>query len=247
MLFPSKGGVIMFDTKKFGGFLSRLRKNADMTQVELADRLNLTRQAVSRYEHGDSFPDVSILVLIADIFHISLDELISSGEPTRGESIILENAAVGNDSVVADSIEDIVNLAPFLKPSLLTRLSSGLAKQGIDISNIVALAEYLNDDSVIAMMENAKFEGISLELLEKLMPLLDAGSRGKIFQKILNGEMDWHFLRPMLLWCEDIYDFGLPSQVEAAVVEGALPWEVLDLMREAWKELRNTRRKNEEG
>lgn len=247
MLFPSKGGVIMFDTKKFGGFLSRLRKNADMTQVELADRLNLTRQAVSRYEHGDSFPDVSILVLIADIFHISLDELISSGEPTRGESIILENAAVGNESVVADSIEDIVNLAPFLKPSLLTRLSSGLAKQGIDISNIVALAEYLNDDSVISMMENAKFEGISLELLEKLMPLLDAGSRGKIFQKILNGEMDWHFLRPMLLWCEDIYDFGLPSQVEAAVVEGALPWEVLDLMREAWKELRNTRRKNEEG
>ena len=57
----------MFDTKKFGGYLSRLLKNADMTQTELADRLNLTRQAISRYEHGDSFPDVSILVLIADI------------------------------------------------------------------------------------------------------------------------------------------------------------------------------------
>jgi len=78
----------MFDTKKFGGYLSRLRKNADMTQIELADRLNLTRQAISRYEHGDSFPDISILVLISDIFDITLDELIGSGEPTHGESRI---------------------------------------------------------------------------------------------------------------------------------------------------------------
>ena len=52
----------MFDTKKFGGYLSHLRKNADMTQMELAYRLNLTRQAISRYEHGESFPDISILV-----------------------------------------------------------------------------------------------------------------------------------------------------------------------------------------
>lgn len=48
----------MFDIKKFGGYLCCLRKNADMTQMELADKLNLTRQAVPRYEHGDSFPDV---------------------------------------------------------------------------------------------------------------------------------------------------------------------------------------------
>ena len=97
----------MFDTKKFGGYLSRLRKNADMTQIELADRLNLTRQAISRYEHGDSFPDVSILVLIADIFNITLDELIGSGEPTRGESRILEGIASGDEYVTAENIEDI--------------------------------------------------------------------------------------------------------------------------------------------
>ncbi len=46
----------MFDTRKFGAFLARLRKNADMTQSELADKLNLTRQAISKYERGDSFP-----------------------------------------------------------------------------------------------------------------------------------------------------------------------------------------------
>ncbi len=40
----------MFDTRKFGRYLSKLRKTADMTQSEFADKLNITRQAVSRYE-----------------------------------------------------------------------------------------------------------------------------------------------------------------------------------------------------
>lgn len=79
----------MFDTKKFGGYFSRLRKNADMTQIELADRLNLTRQAISRYEHGDSFPDISILVLISDIFGVSLlSQLL-----TLVENIIMRKAS----------------------------------------------------------------------------------------------------------------------------------------------------------
>ena len=231
----------MFDTKKFGGYLSRLRKNADMTQMELADRLDLTRQAISRYEHGDSFPDVSILVLIADIFHITLDELINSGEPTRGESVILEGVATGDETVTAENIEDIVSLAPYLKPSVLTKLSAGLSKQGIDISNIISLAEYLNDDSVISMLENAKFETVSLELLERLMPFLEVKSKYTIFQKILDGEMDWHFLRPMLIYSE-----GLQNQVEAAVVEGALPWEALELMRQTWREIWDRQRRNGE-
>lgn len=58
----------MFDITKFGDYLSKLRKNADMTQSELADALNVTHQAVSRYERGYCFPDVSVLILIADIW-----------------------------------------------------------------------------------------------------------------------------------------------------------------------------------
>jgi len=231
----------MFDTKKFGGYLSRLRKKADMTQTELADLLNLTRQAISRYEHGDSFPDVSILVLIADIFNITLDELIGSGEPTRGESMILEGIANGDETVTAEDIEDIVNLAPYLKPSVLTKLSAGLSVHGIDISNIISLAEYLNDDSVISMLENAKFETISIDLLEKLMPFLEEKSKYTIFQKILDGEMSWHFLRPLLS-----YSNGLHSHVEAAVVDGALPWESLELIRQKWREIIDKQQSEEE-
>ncbi len=231
----------MFDTQKFGGYLSRLRKNADMTQAEVADKLNVTRQAISRYEQGECFPDVSILVQIADIFHVTLDELIGAGEPSRGESAILSSVARGERAAAPERIEDIVSLAPYLKPSVLGDLSAGLAQQGIDISNIVALAEYLQDDSVISMLKKANFDTIPLDLMEKLMPFLEPKSKAAIFEKLLSGEMDWHFLYPMLLYTD-----SMSSQVEAAVVEGALPWEALPLMRKALAEKRARRKRDGE-
>ena len=196
--------------------------------MELADRLNLTRQAVSRYEHGISFPDVGILVTIAEIFRVTLDELINSGTPTSGESVLLKSTAQGKEPVAPEHIEDVLSLAPYLKPSVLSELSSGLLKKGIDISCVVALAEYLNDESTVAMLENTRFEEVSQELLEKLLPLLDRSSKYMILQKILDGEMDWHFLRVLIVYTEN-----LTSQIEAAVVEGALPWEALDLLKQA--------------
>ena len=66
----------MFDTKAFGAHLQRKRKNANMTQLELAEKLKLTRQAVSMYETGESFPDISIVLMIADIFDTTVDELV---------------------------------------------------------------------------------------------------------------------------------------------------------------------------
>lgn len=217
----------MFDARKFGRGLSTLRKNADMTQSSLADKLNLTRQAISRYELGESFPDVSVLVLIADIFNITLDELIGFGEPTKGESNILAGISRGNDDVVADDFKDIVNLAPILKPSVLSKLASDFSKQGIDISDVVSLAEYLNDENLTGLIENAEFDSINAELLARFMPLLDGKSKEAIFKRILEGGADWHIIPVMLPYADYMI-----NQIEAAVVEGALPEEVLRFVRE---------------
>lgn len=215
----------MFDTMKFGKALATLRKEADMTQNEVADQLNLSRQAISKYECGESFPDISILVMIAELFHVTLDQLINYGGPTKGESSILKNVANGTDDIIAETITDIVNLAPLLKPSILAKLSHKFAKQGIDISNIVILAEYLNDDAILTLLESASFDTISDELLEKFIPMLNYDSKEAIFQKILEGELDWHFIKDLLPYAE-----FLTTQIEAAVVAGALPREVLTIL-----------------
>jgi transcriptional regulator with XRE-family HTH domain len=224
----------MFDTKRFGAHISRLRKKADMTQSELAERLNLTRQAISKYECGDSFPDISILITIANIFNITLDELIGSGHPTEKEAAILEGAAGGKDlsgTLDKESIRDIVNIAPLLKPSLLDKMATGLANHGIDISGIISLAEYMNNETVVKLLENATFDTLSEDLLEKLIPFLDTYSNTVIFQKILDGELDYRLIRIMLPYEENIY-----TQVEAAVLYGALDKKALDILRE-WKEI----------
>ena len=80
----------MFDIRKFGAYISKLRKAADMTQSMLADKLCLTRQSVSSYETGESFPDISILVMIAKEFGVTVDQLIQAGEPTLTEEILLK-------------------------------------------------------------------------------------------------------------------------------------------------------------
>ena len=232
----------MFDTMKFGKALSTLRKEADLTQNEVADRLNLSRQAISKYERGESFPDISVLVMIAELFNVTLNELINYGEPTKGESAILKNVAKGDSNVIAENIADVVNLAPLLKPSVLTRLSHQFEKQGIDISNIITLAEYLNDEAVVGLIEKANFDDISDELLEKFIPMLNHNSKEAIFQKILDGEMDWHFIKVLLPYAD-----YMTTQIEAAVVAGALPWEVLDILRNYHWEKNEYRRKENLG
>ena len=232
----------MFDTIKFGKALSTLRKKSDMTQNEVADKLNLSHQAISKYERGESFPDISVLVMIAELFNVTLDQLIGYGEPTKGESSILKNVAKGNADIVAENIVDVVTLAPLLKPSILTKLSHQFEKQGIDISNIITLAEYLNDESVVTLIEKATFDEISDELLEKFIPMLNHDSKEAIFQKILDGEMDWHFIKALLPYADYI-----TTQIEAAVVVGVLPREVLDLLNHYYWDQSGYRMKENQG
>ena len=54
------------DQQKIGEFLKALRKEKNLTQEELADKMNVSRRTVSRWETGSNLPDLSILVELAD-------------------------------------------------------------------------------------------------------------------------------------------------------------------------------------
>lgn len=58
--------------------ISELRTAHGITQIELAERLNYSDKAVSKWERGESLPDVAVLTEIADIFGVSLDYLVKS-------------------------------------------------------------------------------------------------------------------------------------------------------------------------
>lgn len=76
---------------KVGERISSYRKNRNMSQEELASVLNVSRQTVSKWETGDTLPDVYNAVAISNLFHVTLDELITGISAGFGKSSYMQN------------------------------------------------------------------------------------------------------------------------------------------------------------
>ena len=66
------------DAKKFGMFIATLRKEKNMTQVDLAKKLQVTDKAVSKWERGLGFPDINSIEPLADALGVSVLEIMRS-------------------------------------------------------------------------------------------------------------------------------------------------------------------------
>ncbi len=69
--------------ESFGTRFQRLRKQAGLTQEDVATKLNITAQAVSKWENDISALDISVLLEIAEMFHVSADELLGKEATTQ--------------------------------------------------------------------------------------------------------------------------------------------------------------------
>ena len=87
---------------KIGKFIAELRKEKEMTQKELADKLGVTDRAVSKWENGRGMPDVSLLRKISEILEITVNELLSAEkiEDRDKEKMLEENYYYVVDSKV---------------------------------------------------------------------------------------------------------------------------------------------------
>ena len=71
---------------EFSNRLYELRKQKGLSQEELANRLNVTRQTVSKWEVGDSTPDMEKLIALCDLFDVSMDEFVMGKEAVNQEN-----------------------------------------------------------------------------------------------------------------------------------------------------------------
>ncbi len=92
----------MLDSVKIGGFISRKRRELGMTQQHLADRLNISFQAVSKWENGSTFPNVELLPELSKAMEVTVDELLSGCEKD-GEELSYSKAGV--DIAYTDTIK----------------------------------------------------------------------------------------------------------------------------------------------
>ena len=89
------------DQIKIGKFIAECRKNNKLTQMQLAEKLNITDRAVSKWENGKSMPDSGVMLDLCNELKISVNELLS------GEKIDMENENKKQEQILLDMAREV--------------------------------------------------------------------------------------------------------------------------------------------
>ena len=92
--------VIKMDQIKAGKFIATLRKEKELTQEQLGEKLGVTNKTISRWENGNYMPDIEMLSLLSKEFDISINELIS------GERLLLDDFKKAADSNLVTALNN---------------------------------------------------------------------------------------------------------------------------------------------
>lgn len=107
----------MFETTKVGRKIKEARVEQNMTQMNLADAMGVSYQAVSNWERGNSMPDISKLPELCDILHIRMEELL--GEESRAIEAA-KKFAENRDAEV--TISELAEVAPLVTPDRMEKV-----------------------------------------------------------------------------------------------------------------------------
>ena len=144
----------MFDTVKVGRIISQKRKEHNMTQMQLADALGISFQAVSNWERGNSMPDISKLPELAELFGCSIEELLGGGAPAGN----VEKLAKGEGQGL--SLGEIAEVAPVLTPEVLDEAVES-ARRGTP-------SAACGDSSLLEGDEESEEEGFDEDIEEEI-------------------------------------------------------------------------------
>ena len=119
---------LMIDEK-----LKKLRRSRDLTQEEVAAHIGISYQAISKWERGDGYPDITMLPTLANYFGVSVDELIGMDEISSAQRLDdihrkwQENRALGNHKENVELMRNALKIYPN-HALLLIQLSASLER-----------------------------------------------------------------------------------------------------------------------
>lgn len=92
----------MLNSVKIGNFITDKRKSLSLTQQQLADKLNISFQAISKWENGTTYPNIEILSDLATVLDVSVDEILAGSEKNAED---LSYSKAGIDIAYTDTIK----------------------------------------------------------------------------------------------------------------------------------------------
>lgn len=203
----------MFDMNQVAGKIKEARLIKNMTQMQLADEMGVSYQAVSNWERGNSMPDISKLTELSSILDISIDALLGAGRRTDVVKKII-NEDVGaihltmsefeevipivppdqTNDILGDILEktdtlklsQLIVIAPFVKESYLANCI--LKVVSVDnIHEIAGLAPFLSHESLRTLMTKLT-EDYKLSELVGLAPFLESSLLDELVRKRVNED-----------------------------------------------------------
>ena len=188
----------------FGEKLASIRKQANMTQNDLAEKLDISRQAITKWERGKGFPDIDNLQKLSAIFSVSIDELINYKVETikyeadsMTETIYSENSKFKNvDKFVLERFIDYESIKRLTREVKLTFwqevfdffIGAGTLEVG-DLLKTGLVHSYLvskdNNDYLVLISKNKLFYKKLSKRFEEKSRVID----GYKYSKIRNGKI----------------------------------------------------------
>jgi len=155
--------------QEIGTRISTLRKRQDMTQLELADKMGVSYQAVSSWERGLTMPDIAKLSDISQALNVSIDELLGDGRQTE----IVKNVLSEQTDVYSDGnelhIDDVAEVAPILKPSQVDALAK--KAKPVSLGDLAGIAPFVSREVLEEFAAKAE-EADDMDDLHGIAPFL---------------------------------------------------------------------------
>ena len=145
----------MFDTNKVASNIKNARTKMNMTQMNLADEMGVSYQAVSNWERGNSMPDISKLPELCKILDISFEELVGERIP---ETDTVEKLLQDENADV--SLDEIAQIGQLVKPDKIeSKVNETIEKGGkISFSTLVSLAPFMDKETLKGFLDLIRSE-----------------------------------------------------------------------------------------
>ena len=206
----------MFDTNKVAKNIKNARTKMNMTQMNLADEMGVSYQAVSNWERGNSMPDISKLPELCKILNISFEELVGEKNPeteitkrlmdNEDADVTLEEMAQVGQLVAPEKIEEkvhatmktegkipfsvLVSLAPFMDRETLEIAAAEVAD--VDMGKVCAIAPFLSKKALDRIVEkNLQNGSVNIGNITAIAPFLSRDAIRKVVEHcVANNQAD---------------------------------------------------------
>lgn len=167
----------MIDMNRVGKCIKNARTNKNMTQLELADIVGVSYQAVSNWERGNSMPDIAKLSDISKALDIDITEILGDGSSAQAIKKVVDNTPEPLTT------KELIALAPMMPPAELREKTEKIMdNEAINMEALVHLAAYLDDEMIDEILSD--MEEVEADQLVALAPFLSDDTMANACEKI---------------------------------------------------------------